>query len=81
MADRNVDIVTCSQVLHHFADGEAACLLREVHRVAPSLVVVADLRRSWVAVGQVPVVRDRIGFRVTAVWTPTTGLPATEIAT
>lgn len=40
---------------------------------------LADLVR--VAVGQVPVVRDRIGFRVTAVWTPTAGLPATEIAT
>lgn len=110
-ADRSVDIVTCSQVLHHFADAEAILILRELHRVARGLVVVADLRRSWgavvglwassfalgfhpvsrqdgvlsvlrgyrraelsalvqAAVGTAPNVRDRLGFRVTASWTP-----------
>ena len=49
-ADHSVDIVTCSQVLHHFADPEAILLLRELDRVARRLVVVADLRRSWGAV-------------------------------
>lgn len=109
--DRSVDIVTCSQVLHHFADDDAVLLLREMHRVARRLAVVADLRRSWVAaagiwassfvlrfhpvsrhdgvlsvlrgyrcnelatlvhaaVGTTPEVRDRVGFRVTAAWSP-----------
>jgi SAM-dependent methyltransferase len=47
--DKSMDIVTCSQVLHHFADDEATTLIREMHRVARRLAVVADLRRSWIA--------------------------------
>lgn len=47
--DRAVDVVMCSQVLHHFADDDAECLLREMHRVARHAVVVSDLRRSWIA--------------------------------
>lgn len=50
-ADRSVDVVTCSQVLHHFEDDVAIELLRECTRVARVAVVVADLRRSWLAVG------------------------------
>ena len=49
-ADHSVDIVTCSQVLHHFADDEAAHLLRECTRVACTAVIIGDLRRSWIAV-------------------------------
>lgn len=49
-ADASVDVVTCSQVLHHFADDEAAAVLRELDRVARVRVIVADLRRSWLAV-------------------------------
>ena len=48
-ADRSVDIVMCSQVLHHFAGAEALTLLREMDRVARVRVVVSDLRRSWIA--------------------------------
>ncbi|MDP9200590.1 MAG: methyltransferase domain-containing protein [Gemmatimonadota bacterium] len=48
-ADRSVDIVMCSQVLHHFADTDALTLLREMDRVARVRVVVSDLRRSWIA--------------------------------
>jgi SAM-dependent methyltransferase len=48
-ADRSIDIVMCSQVLHHFADADAATLLREMNRVARARVVVSDLRRSWIA--------------------------------
>jgi len=48
-ADASVDIVTCSQLLHHFTDDEAAPLLRECSRVARLAVVVGDLRRSWLA--------------------------------
>lgn len=111
LRDRSIDIVTCSQVLHHFEDQEAVLLLREMQRIAKRLVVVAELRRSWPAatgiwaasfvlgfhpvsrhdgrlsvlrgyrareldalvrraVGREPVVRDSIGFRVTASWSP-----------
>lgn len=109
--DRSFDIVTCSQLLHHFADADAARLLRELNRVARARVIVSDLLRHrlaaaglWLAsfplgfhpvsrhdgvvsvlrgftpdelkesvagaVGRVPVVRRRPGFRVTASWTP-----------
>lgn len=110
-ASGSVDIVTCSQVLHHFDGDEADQLLRECTRVARMGVVVGELRRSWLAVAGIwcssfllgfhPVsrhdgmlsvrrgytraelralveratgcragVHDRIGFRVTAVWSP-----------
>lgn len=48
-ADRSVDIVMCSQVLHHFAEADAATLLREMDRVARIKVIVSDIRRSWIA--------------------------------
>jgi ubiquinone/menaquinone biosynthesis C-methylase UbiE len=48
-ADRSVDIVMCSQVLHHFAGNDALKLLREMNRVARVRVVVSDIRRSWLA--------------------------------
>ena len=110
-ADRSIDVVTCSQVLHHFADDDARVVLREMHRVARVRVIVADLRRSWLAaagiwaasfplgfhpvsrhdgvvsvlrgytsrelrglvqaaLGTPPVVRHRLGYRITASWTP-----------
>lgn len=47
--DGAIDVVMCSQVLHHFADADAERLLREMNRVARHAVVVADLRRSWIA--------------------------------
>lgn len=49
-ADGSIDIVTCSQVLHHFEDEAAQRLLRECTRVARCGVVIGDLRRSWLAV-------------------------------
>ena len=48
-ADGSIDLVCCSQVLHHFADADAVRLVREMHRVAKRRVAIADLRRSWVA--------------------------------
>ncbi len=48
-ADRSVDVVTCSQVAHHFEEPELLRLLGELDRVARRRVVVADLRRSYVA--------------------------------
>jgi ubiquinone/menaquinone biosynthesis C-methylase UbiE len=48
-ADRSVEIVMCSQVLHHFAGKDALQLLREMNRVARVRVVISDIRRSWLA--------------------------------
>jgi SAM-dependent methyltransferase len=48
-ADASVDLVTCSQVLHHFEDREIPAILRELSRVARLAVIVSDLRRSWLA--------------------------------
>ncbi len=50
-ADRAFDVVTCSQLLHHFGEPEAARLLRDLDRVARRRVIVGDLRRSWLAAG------------------------------
>ena len=110
-ADRSIDIVICSQLLHHFTEREIASVLRELHRVARVRVIVSDLRRSWVAAagiwlasfplrfhpisrhdgvlsvlrgftsaelsayvvratGTAPAVTRRLGWRVTASWTP-----------
>jgi hypothetical protein len=112
--DQSVDIVMCSQVLHHFDVGDAEQLVRELNRVARRTVIVCDLRRSWIAAfgfwavsfpmrfhrvtrhdgvvsvfrgfttaeldrivktatGSTPVVRRRLGYRVTARWTPQPG--------
>ena len=50
-ADASVDLVMCSQTLHHFRGDEERALLREMNRVARVAVVVSDLRRSWIAAG------------------------------
>ena len=47
--DRSFDLVTCSQLLHHFPDAQARTLLRELDRVARVRVIVSELRRSWIA--------------------------------
>lgn len=49
LADASVDIVTCSQLLHHFPEAEGRTLLQELDRVARTRVIVGDLRRSWIA--------------------------------
>jgi len=113
-AARSVDIVTCSQVLHHFPDDRALQVIRELDRVARVRVIISDLRRSWLAAAGIwgasfplgfhpvsrhdgvvsvmrgytvselsqlvtaavrctPSVRRRLGFRVTASWTPEEG--------
>jgi 2-polyprenyl-3-methyl-5-hydroxy-6-metoxy-1,4-benzoquinol methylase len=48
-ADRSVDVVICSQLLHHFPDCEVRAVVAELDRVARVRVVVGDLRRSWFA--------------------------------
>jgi SAM-dependent methyltransferase len=51
LADASVDVVTCSQVLHHFPDDDARRLVAQLHRVSRGWVVISDLRRSWLAAG------------------------------
>ena len=111
IAQGSVDVVTCSQLLHHFVESDAVRLLRELDRVAGHRVIVSDLRRSYVAaagfwaaswplrfhavtrhdgvvsvmrgftaaelrglvaeaVGAEPRTRRRLGWRVTASWSP-----------
>ena len=50
-ADASIDIVMCSQTLHHFRGEDEMTLLREMNRVARVAVVISDLRRSWLAAG------------------------------
>jgi len=47
--DSAVDVVMCSQVLHHFRADDAVTLVREMDRVARLRVIISDLRRSWFA--------------------------------
>lgn len=48
-ASDSVDVVTCSQLLHHFEERDAMRLLEELERVARRLVIVAEIRRSRTA--------------------------------
>lgn len=61
-ADRSIDVVTCSQVLHHFEESDAVALLAECDRVARHRVIVADLRRSWWAAAGVWSASWPLGF-------------------
>jgi SAM-dependent methyltransferase len=61
-ADSSIDVVSCSQVLHHFEDAQIPAVLREMHRVARRAVIVSDLRRSWVAAGGFWLVTWPLGF-------------------
>lgn len=108
----SIDVVMCSQLLHHFELPDAERLVAEMNRVARVAVVISDLRRSWLAAGGFwlvsfplrfhhvtrhdgtvsvlrgftsselrsivrsatgvePVVRHRLGYRLTARWSPT----------
>ena len=60
--DGSVDVVMCSQTLHHFDDASAARVLRELDRVARVRVIVSDLRRSWVAAAGLWIASFPLGF-------------------
>jgi SAM-dependent methyltransferase len=61
-ADRSVDVVMCSQTLHHFDDAAATSVLRELDRVARRRVIVSDLRRSWLAAAGLWIASFPLGF-------------------
>jgi SAM-dependent methyltransferase len=61
-ADRSVDVVMCSQTLHHFDDASASRVLRELDRVARVRVIVSDLRRSWIAAAGLWMASFPLGF-------------------
>lgn len=60
--DASVDVVVCSQVLHHFEEAEIPAVLAELSRVARQRVIVSDLRRSWLAAGGFWLVSWPLGF-------------------
>lgn len=47
--DRSIDLVLCAKVLHHTTREVGRRLVSEMDRVARRGVVVADLKRSWLA--------------------------------
>ena len=47
------DIVCCSLALHHFSDEDAVKLLKQMRRLTHDKALVADLERSWFALGMV----------------------------
>ena len=61
-ADRSVDVVMCSQTLHHFDDASATRVLKELDRVARVRVIVSDLRRSWLAAAGLWLASFPLGF-------------------
>ncbi|MEO8336018.1 MAG: methyltransferase domain-containing protein [bacterium] len=61
-ANASVDVVICSQVLHHFEDAELEVVLAELDRVAGRVVIVSDLRRSWFAAAGFWLVTWPMGF-------------------
>ena len=61
-ADRSVDFVLCSQLLHHFDDQRAVGLIAELNRVGRRRVIISDLRRSWMAATGWTVAAYLLGF-------------------
>ena len=62
LAPRSVDIVLLSQVAHHFAPDSIVDILRACDRLARRAVIVADLRRSGVALAGFAVAARLMGF-------------------
>lgn len=57
-----MDVVLCSQVLHHFEEADIPTVLAELSRVARHRVIVSDLRRSWLAAAGFWIVTWPLGF-------------------
>ena len=48
-ANDSAEVVTCSQVLHHFVEDDARRVIAELQRVSRDWVIISDLERSWLA--------------------------------
>lgn len=59
---RSVDVVICSQLLHHFSGTDVRSVLTELNRVSRGWVVVADLVRSRVAAAGFWLASFALGF-------------------
>ena len=46
---KSIDLVCCSQLVHHFESATAARIIQEMDRVARHTVIVSDIRRSRLA--------------------------------
>jgi len=62
VATRSVDLVVASQLLHHFSRPAAGGLVRMFDRIARLGVVVADLRRAWIAQAGIWAASMALGF-------------------
>ena len=62
VAENGVDVVVANLVLHHVTRPEAVALLAQLHRTARLGVVVADLRRSAIAVAGFAIASRALGF-------------------
>lgn len=62
LADASVDVVLCSQLVHHFTGDGLRVLLRELDRVARARVIVSDLRRSRIAAAGLWLASFPLGF-------------------
>jgi len=62
LASKSVDFVIASQVLHHLPPPVAVAWIRELDRVARRAVVVADLRRTRVAMAAMWAVSFPLGL-------------------
>jgi ubiquinone/menaquinone biosynthesis C-methylase UbiE len=83
LADHSADLVTCSQLLHHFADEDAHAVVAELHRVARIAVIIADIRRSRIAAAAFAIAGTALGFhpvtRLDGVTSVYRGFTATEL--
>lgn len=61
-AERSLDVVVASQLLHHFARPAAGALLRELDRVARRGVVIGDLRRARAGAWGIRLAALALGF-------------------
>ena len=61
-ADKSIDVVICSQVLHHFFDEDLPRVLRELDRVARVRVIIGDLLPSRAAVALFWAAATVLGF-------------------
>lgn len=59
---RSVDVVLCSQLLHHFHGAAVTAIVAELERVARRAVVIADIRPSPLAAAGVWLASFPLGF-------------------